>query len=448
MNPYIPTTANDRAEMLRAIGLESAAALFADIPAEIRLADGLALDAPKSEYEVLAEASARAAKNRPAAQMPCFLGAGVYDRLVPAAVRPLTQRQEFLTAYTPYQPEISQGTLQAIFEFQTLVCSLFGMDVANASMYDGPSACAEAALMAVRHTGRRALLVSALLHPEARAAVDAYAQFNGIDIVTLPEKDGITDKDAAVSALLNNENVAGVLIQAPNFLGVVEDLRPFAEACHAAKGLLLSYTADPAALALFESPGAMGADIAVGEGQSFGIGMGFGGPHLGLMAAKQPLMRKLPGRIVGETVDTRGRRAYVLTLQAREQHIRREKATSNICSNQGLNALTMTIHLSLLGGSGLREVAEQSYAKAHFLRDRLAELGFAPRTDAPFFDEFAVRLPVETALTADALNAKLLEKSFLGGYALGEKEWLVAVTEKRTRAEMDAFVCAIKEALS
>jgi glycine dehydrogenase subunit 1 len=452
MSVYTPATAADRARMLGRIGAPDIEALFSDIPEEIRLKGELKLAGPMSEYELGKELRVLAASTRPASVRPCFLGAGAYDRLIPAAIKHLTGRSEFLTAYTPYQPEISQGTLQAIFEFQTMIASLTGMDVANASMYDGPSACAEAVVMAARHTRRSRVLVSGTVHPEARAVVDTYARFNGFEVVTVPSKNGVTD--AAALAGLMTDAVAAVVVQSPNFFGLTEDVTAAAEAAHGAGALAISYTADALALAVLKSPGESGADIAVGEGQSFGIPMYYGGPWLGFMAVKKALMRKLPGRIVGETTDVDGKRAFVLTLQAREQHIRREKATSNICSNQGLNALTATIYLTLLGSKGLKEAAERSMDSAHYLKERLAVAGFPALYEGPFFDECAVVLKGP----ADAYERALREADIVGGLIMddmiperdrpdgGRSVMLVCATEKRTKYEIDAFVRVLERA--
>jgi glycine dehydrogenase subunit 1 len=444
MNVYIPVTDDDRKVMLDRIGAGDIGDLFADIPEGIRLRGGLDLGSALSEHEVMADVRAKAAKCRPAAAAPCFLGAGAYDRLIPSVIRHLTQRSEFSTAYTPYQPEISQGTLQAIFEFQTMITSLTGMEVANASMYDGASACAEAMLMAVRQTKRRKFLVSETVHPEARKVVDTYAGFNGVEIVTVPAKDGVTDADELKKLMADDS--AGALTQSPNFYGIVEDVSVCAGAVHAAGGLAVTYVADALSLAVLKSPGASGADICIGEGQGFGLAMNYGGPYLGFMAVTSKLTRKLPGRIVGETVDVAGRRAFVLTLQAREQHIRREKATSNICSNQGLNALAATIYLALLGRDGLREAATRSMANTQYLKAKLEAQGFAALYDAPVFDEFVVTLPRPAA----DVNRDLLKRGIIGGLAVDglvrggagagpRGAMLVCATEKRTKAEMDAF---------
>jgi len=445
MNAYIPATQADREAMLKEIGAEKIEDLFRDIPEDILFKDRLDLAAPLTEPELLNRAHAIARKNRSTEELACFLGAGAYDRNVPAAIRHLTLRSEFYTAYTPYQPEISQGTLQAIFEFQTMITRLTGTDAANASVYDGSSACAEAMLMAKNQTRRKQALVSNAVHPDAFATISTYARFHGIDVVSVDTKNGVTDVTRL--AELISEETAAVIVQSPNFFGVIEDVAAMAPVVHGTKSLLVAYVADAASLAVLESPGKLGADIVCGEGQSFGLGLNYGGPYLGFMGAKANLMRKLPGRIVGETKDVDGRRAYVLTLQAREQHIRREKATSNICTNQGLNALSATIYLSLLGTEGLKDVALQSMNKARYLRSKLAEVGIRPIFDAPFFDEFAVLLKDD----AQKVNEKLLDHGILGGYPLGDhlpgeygadrnKAMLFCVTEKRTQAEMDRLV--------
>jgi glycine dehydrogenase subunit 1 len=450
MNAYIPITPDERAAMLRRVGAEKMDDLFSDIPKDIRVEGGLRLGAPLSEYELTRELRELAAKNEPASARPCFLGAGAYDRLIPAAVRHLTLRSEFYTAYTPYQPEISQGTLQAIFEFQTMIASLTGMDVANASMYDGASACAEAVILAARQTRRQRALISGTVHPEVRAVVATYARMNGIALDVVPVKDGVTDSNGLTAMLA--DDVATVIVQSPNFFGLVEDVAVTVDAAHMSGALAIAYVSDAVSLAVLKSPGASGADIAVGEGQSFGIPLSYGGPYLGFMAAKSALMRKLPGRIVGETVDVDGKRAFVLTLQAREQHIRREKATSNICSNQGLNALSAAIYLSLLGANGLREAADRSVRNAHYMRSELTKAGFPALYGGVFFDEFVVVLPGSAARANEILE----RAGIVGGLAVDE--WLpesdrpaggamlVCTTEKRTKAEIDSFVAALEQA--
>ncbi len=437
---YIPNTDEQRAEMLKIIGVSSVDDLFADLPASARFDRDLNLPGPLSEMELMAHLHELAGRNVDACTTPCFLGAGVYDHFIPLAVDHLISREEFTTSYTPYQPEISQGTLQAIFEFQTMVAELTGMDVANASMYDGASAIAEAAFMASVSTKRQTILVARSVHPHCRAVLKTYASLRGLSIKEIGYGDGTLDMDDLKSNL--GDGVAAVVVQSPNFFGSLEDLKAIGEAAHEAKALFVVST-DLLALSILEAPGRLGADVVVGDGQSMGSSMNFGGPHFGFFAATQKLVRKIPGRIVGQTVDRQGKRCYVLTLQAREQHIRREKASSNICTNHSLNALAATIHMSLMGREGLKEAATQSLLKAAYTRDQLTVGGaFEPRFSGPFFREFAVTAKKESPET---INKRLLENGILGGYDLSkdypelESTWLVAVTEKRTRSEIDRF---------
>lgn len=448
MSVYVPNTQECRQQMLETVGLSSVEDLFQAIPGELRIKTELKLDPGLSELELIRHMRALADKNKGTEALPCFIGAGAYDRYIPSVIRHLISRSEFYTAYTPYQPEISQGTLQAIFEFQTMVANLTGMDVANASMYDGASACGEAALMAAAATKRRQILVSRAVHPEVRKVLSTYVRFNEIELVEIDINEGVTDLEH-LSSLLTGDT-AGVVLQNPNFFGIVEDLSPMEQLIHEKNAMIIVNVSDPMSLALIESPGEQKADIVVGEGQSLGINLNFGGPYLGFMAATDKLMRKLPGRIVGETTDVNGKRAFVLTLQAREQHIRREKATSNICSNQGLNALTATIYLSVMGRDGLTEAAQQSMSKAHYALAELKKAGFKPLFDRPFFNEFAIILDKD----ATDVNNKLLDQGILGGYALDrgflhdlgieqEQAMLICVTEKRTREEIDHLVSVL-----
>lgn len=437
MPGYIPTTREQQREMLAAVGMRDFSQLFADIPESVRLRQTLNLPAAMTEPEVTAHLRGLAAQNKDVGSMPCFLGAGAYDHYIPAVIGHLISRSEFQTAYTPYQPEISQGTLQAIFEYQTMICELTGLDVANASLYDGATAFAEAAAMACAVRRRRRVILSGALHPHARRVVETYMRFKGVEAVECPCLDGRTDL-ARLEELLT-DGTAAVLIQSPNFYGTAEDMAGAARLAHG-QGALLAAGCDPISLALLCSPGECGADIAVGEGQSLGNPLSFGGPYLGFFAAKREFMRKMPGRIVGRTVDKAGRVGYVLTLQAREQHIRREKATSNICSNEALNALAATIYLSLLGTAGLRETALQCARKARYAYERLVGSGaFEPAFGAPFYQEFTLRYRGDVK----ALNAALLREGILGGLDAGEYDpadaglWIVAVTEKRTKAEID-----------
>lgn len=431
--------------MMQYLGISEIGELFADIPESLRFREPLAVPERLSELELDRHMAKLAGQNRSGSELACFLGAGAYDHHIPAVVDAVLGRGEFYTSYTPYQPEISQGILQAIFEYQTMVCELLGLDVSNASMYDGASALAEAALAACAATRRHRVWVSDLVHPAYRRVIRTYCEAQDVEVVPWPEKDG-RSSEAALDGL--DETVAAVVVQYPNFLGAVEPLRIFAKRAHAA-GALFLVAAYPIALGVLESPGACGADIAVAEGQSLGNPLSFGGPYLGLMASSRALMRRLPGRIVGQTVDQDGRRGFVLTLQAREQHIRREKATSNICSNQALNALAATVFLAALGPAGLAELARLNLQKAQYAFRRLTEIpgvkALCPHV--PFFNEFALRIPV----AAEELNRVLLDRGILGGLDLGKFSdawqggWLVAVTETRTRGEIERLVETVKE---
>ena len=440
MTRYIGLTDKDRQAMLWEIGVSDIRELFSDVPDSVLLKRKLNLPNPMSEMEVVKRLKFLAEKNTHTDQAVCFLGAGAYDHFIPANLGSLLSRQEFYTAYTPYQPEISQGTLQAIFEYQTMICQLTGMDVSNASMYDGATALTEAAMLEADVTRRNEVLVAANIHPESLQVLRTYAQFRDLHVTTVDCPEGQIDLKDLRGKL--NENTAAVLLQNPNFFGIIEEVNRVAEVVHENNSLLI-VSADPISLALLKSPGELGADIVVGEGQSLGNPLNFGGPYLGFFAAKEKWMRKMPGRIVGQTVDKEGRRGFVLTLQTREQHIRREKATSNICSNQGLNALAATMYLTFLGKDGIREVAELCLQKAHYTYDKLLSTGkFKPVFEKPFFKEFAVisQKPI------DGLNQDLSEEGFIGGYPLErnfpdmKNGWLVSVTEKRTKDEIDAFV--------
>jgi glycine dehydrogenase subunit 1 len=442
---YIPNSPEERHEMLRGLGLGSAEELFDSIPSDVILKRQLDTPAALSEIELLELFESMAAKNA-AARRPSFLGAGAYTHYAPTIVDSLIQRSEFFTAYTPYQPEISQGTLQAIFEFQTLVCQLTGMDVANASMYDGSTAMAEAVLMAERVTRRSRVLVSDAVHPEYLKVAETYVAHAGIELGRLEtdEASGRTSLDAAAL----EGDVAAVVVQSPNFYGCVEDLSAFAERVHAAGALLVVVVTEAASFGLLRSPGACGADIVVAEGQSFGVPVSFGGPYVGLFATREKYARQIPGRLVGIAYDKQGRRGFVLTLATREQHIRREKATSNICTNEGLIALAATIYMTALGRRGLQEVAEQCAQKAAYARRQIAALeGFSIPYSAPVFNEFVVRAPSD----ATALLRKLAEShNVTGGLALSRynperpNDFLVCVTETNKRADIDALVEGLK----
>ena len=437
-NRYIPHTEEDIKAMLEKIGVDSVDSLFSDIPSEVIFKEEYDIPSSMSEIELRKHFKQLAAKND---SLVVFGGNGVYDHYSPSVIPHLLERSEFYTAYTPYQPEISQGTLQYIFEYQSMISELTGFESTNASMYDGATAAAEAMFMMVASAKKRnRVLVSATLPPHVLKVVATYAKFHGVDLTILPEKAGETDL-AALKEGLAGGDVAGVILPAPNCYGIIEDFTGVADEIHAAKALMAIY-ADPSTLAVLRSPAEWGADIACGDGQSLGMPMQFGGPYLGFLSCRQSLIRKMPGRVVGATTDGSGKRCYVLTLQAREQHIRREKATSNICSNQSLMALYATIYLSLLGMKGLREVNVLSADGAHYLYNRLIESGkFRPAFDKPFLKEFVV----ETDLDIKKVNARLLEKGIMGGVDLGEGKVMFAVTEKRTKEEIDQLIALMLE---
>jgi glycine dehydrogenase subunit 1 len=439
---YEPTTAADRQAMLDALGIASPAELFRDIPAHLRQPP---LDLPPklSEIETTRLLSSLAARNADLTQYACFLGAGAYNHYIPSAVAPLLSRGEFLTSYTPYQPEVSQGTLQAAYEFQTMVCQLLGMDVANASMYDGASALAEAVLLALRVTRRSAIAVAPTLHPDWLQVLETYLAALDVEVRRPPLSDPTDGRlDAEWLAQVVDDRTACVVVQQPNFLGCVERPALAAEAAHR-HGALLVMACDPIALGVLRPPGAYGADVAVAEGQPLGLPVAFGGPWVGFFACQERYLRQMPGRIVGQTVDHNGRRAFVLTLQAREQHIRREKATSNICTSQQLCALATTITMGLLGPQGLRRMAEQCTQKAHYAAERIAALpGYELALQAPFFKEFVVRCPRPVA----EINAALEAERIIGGldlerfYPEMRRCMLLCVTEMNTRTEIDRLV--------
>lgn len=437
MGSFVPDTKTRQEEMLHEIGYASWDALFADIPESVRLRPG-SLDLPEglSELAVSRELKRLAGENVRFEHV--FRGAGAYRHYIPAIVGRVTRKESFLTAYTPYQAEISQGILQSIFEFQTMICQLTGMDAANASVYDGATAAAEAAAMCVERK-RTTVYVSETIHPDVMRVVSTYCFGRDTELKTIPAKNGVTDTEALKAAL--DEEAACVLIASPNFNGLLEPSKEIGELAHAA-GAKFVMSCDPIALALFETPAECGADIAVGEGQSLGLPLSWGGPYLGYMAATSAMMRKLPGRIVGETKDKDGSRAFVLTLQAREQHIRREKAGSNICSNEALCALAASVYLAAMGPGGLREVASQSYAKAHYLQRELAKIGLSPVYEGEFFEEFLTDCPHP----ADILEA-LEKRGYLGGLPLSGNRLLWCATEMNTKDEIDELVSLVKEAL-
>lgn len=443
---YIPATDAERTEMLAAIGVPSVDALFADIPEALRLDRPLDLPPALSDPELVAQLRRLAEKNLDCDRAACFLGAGAYDHYVPSVVWHLAGRGEFLTAYTPYQAELMQGELQAGYEYQSMLCELTGMDVANASMYDGASATAEAAVMAKDLTRRDEVLVSAAVHPEYRRVLQTYVSPLGITVREVSYRDGVTDPEAVERAI--SERTAAVIVQHPNFFGALEDGAALAALAHRAGALLVCAVAEPLSLGLLKPPGAWGADIVAGEGQPLGNNLNFGGPYLGMLATRQEFVRRMPGRLVGATVDTDGRRGFVLTLQTREQHIRREKASSNICTNEALLALAAAIYLGTLGPQGLRKVAELNLRKAAYAKDAIGGLkGYGIAFAAPTFHEFVVRTP----LPPDEINRRLLAHNVLGGAPLGRwypelaGAWLVCVTEQRTRAEIDRLVELLEE---
>jgi len=430
---YIPVTCEQREAMLRAVGVESTDDLFADIPGAVRLSRPLDLPEGVSEIALASHLRALADANTPAGSLVSFAGAGCYDHYIPSVVDHVLRRPEFFTAYTPYQPEVSQGTLQAIYEYQSMICALTGMDVANASMYDGATAFVEAALMACRITKRHRVAIAGTVHPEWRAVFATYAAASGVEWTEVPTVGGLIGHDALAPAL---EGCAALLLASPNYFGNLEDVAAAAEVAHAA-GAKLVVASNPILLGVMEPPRIFGADIVVGEGQPLGNAMSFGGPGLGFFACLTEHVRQMPGRLVGRTTDIDGNDAFVLTLSTREQHIRREKATSNICSNHALNALAAGAYLSAVGREGLAGIARACIAKAHYLRAALLATGrFAAVSDAAFGYEFALRYDGDAA----AMHEALLAKGYLAGVIADDGLVVFAVTEKRSRAEMDAFV--------
>jgi glycine dehydrogenase subunit 1 len=445
---YLPNTADDRRQMLDVIGAASIDELLARVPPKARLARPLNVGPALAETDLIRHLRAMAAKNADADAHVCFLGGGAYDHYVPSPINHLISRGEFFTAYTPYQPEASQGTLRSIYEYQTMIAELTGMDVANASIYDGASSLAEAALMARAATGRQEIVLAAGVNPRYRRVVATYCDGLGVRLREAPAPGGVLDIDAARK--LVGARTATLVVQSPNFYGAIEDIAAAAEIAHAA-GALLVVVADPVNLGVLEAPGRLGADVVVGEGQGLGVPFSYGGPYLGVFAAKQDFVRRMPGRLVGATVDRDGRRGFVLTLQTREQHIRRDKATSNICTNVALCALMATIYVATLGKRGLVRVGELSAAKAHYAADRLREIpGVALRFDAPFFKEFTLRLPKPP----DRVAARLARAGILAGVPLKTFDrklgdcLLVAVTEKRTKDEIDRLVEGVRTAVA
>jgi glycine dehydrogenase subunit 1 len=436
---YLPMTEEDKKAMLETIGVNSVDELFSDIPEKVRFKGEYNIKAAKSETALMKELFKMASRNADLKRNVSFLGAGVYDHYMPVIVDHVISRSEFYTAYTPYQPEISQGELQAIFEFQTMICELTGMDVANSSMYDGGTALAEAAMLSAGHTKRKKILVSGAVHPESKEVLKTYAKGQYLEVIEVPVDNGVTDIEALKG--LANEEIAAVIVQYPNFFGRIEPLKELEEIIHANKSLFV-VSSNPLSLGVLTPPGKFGADIVIGDAQPFGIPTAFGGPHCGYFAVTTKLMRKVPGRLVGQTKDEQGRRGFVLTLQAREQHIRRDKATSNICSNQALNALAASVAMTALGKKGVREIAAANLQKAHYAKTAFKEAGFEVIHDGYSFNEFVVKLnkPVKE------INQDLLGKGIIGGYDLGRdypelaNHMLVAVTEQRSKEEIDTFV--------
>ncbi len=431
---YFPHTSGDLKEMLESCGVSELGDLYADVPDSLRLKHPYNLPEEMSEKEVRDFFASLASKNR---KLTCFAGAGFYDHFAPAAVGSIISRSEFLTAYTPYQPEISQGTLQYIFEYQSIMAMLTGLEVSNASMYDGATATAEAMVMAVSHARKRnRILASATLNPAVRRVMDTYARYRGIVIDTIPAHDGVTSIDS-LKQMLAEGNVAGVVLPTPNYYGILEDLTGVADMCHAAKALLI-LNCRASSLSVIKSPGEWGADIACGDAQSLGFPLNYGGPYLGFLCCTKALMRKLPGRIVGATTDREGRRCFVLTLQAREQHIRREKATSNICSNQGLMALYVAVYVALLGPAGLREVNEQGASGARYLAEGLEKCGAMKLTwpGKPFLDEFLMTSNIDL----DEFERKCLEAGILPGVRIESDKLLIAVTEMQTLDDLNRYI--------
>jgi glycine dehydrogenase subunit 1 len=445
--PYVLNTPNDVEAMLKAIGATSIESLFdQQIPTPIRLQKSLDIPAAMSEQELTSHVAQLGKKNQAAGNAVCFLGGGSYDHFIPAVVDAISSRSEFYTAYTPYQAEASQGSLRAFYEYQTMICQITGMDVANASLYEGGSAVAEAVLMAINLTDRKGnVIVAESVHPEYRQVLATYLECLNIPLITIPTPKGFLDPDDLRKQI--SDETAAVVVQHPNFFGYLEEAADVV-AIAQKQGALSVVSFDPISTGLLKKPGEYQADIAVAEGQALGTPMGFGGPYLGIMACRSEYVRKIPGRLVGETTDRDGKTCYVLTLQTREQHIRRSKATSNICTNQGLFALRAAVYLTALGPQGLKETAELCLRKAHYASSELAKVGIKPLFDRPFFKEFAVRLPKD----AEGTLSKLREQGYFAGLPLGQwyphlKDAIsIAVTEKRTKGEIDGLIRVLSEA--
>ena len=442
---FIPNTEQDRKEMMELLGISSTDELFADIDETMKLKEPLELPAPLSELELVKHVGAISSANAHVSGYSSFLGAGAYNHFIPSAVDYLVSRGEFLSSYTPYQAEASQGLLQTIFEFQSMICELTGMDVANASMYDGASALAEAALLAAKYKETDCIAVSRAVHPEYREVLSTYARAYGVRITEIEIEEGVT----SLELVKELESPACVIVQSPNFFGCIEDLGAIANITHERQGLFITAVVEPVSLGLLKPPGDLGADIVVGEAQAFGNALSFGGPHVGFVAACEKFLKKMPGRISGLTVDTQGAEGFILTLQAREQHVRRERATSNICTNQSANALAATIYLALMGKNGLSRVAEICAKRAHYAQKQITGIqGFEACFYAPFFNEFALQCPQSPG----KINNALLPKKIMGGLDLGNRypdfkdSMLFCVTEMNTKEEIDALVDSLSEA--
>ena len=443
---YVPNTSSEQREMLSAVGVASIEDLLTAIPEQVRLRRPLDLPPALPEPDLKRLISGLAEQNADLDHYVSFLGAGSYDHILPSVVPHLVKRSEFYTSYTPYQPELSQGMLQAIYEYQTMVCQLTGMDVANASLYDGSTAVVEAALLAVGPTGRGEVLVSRALDPQYRATLRTYAWARGFTLREIELQDGVTSATALEAAL--TPQTRAVIVQQPNFFGALEDVQAIERLTHQQKAIFVVAVTEPASLAVLPPPASYGADIVAAEGQSLGSPLGYGGPALGVFAVRDEFVRRLPGRLVGKTIDTRGQTGYVLTLQTREQHIRRERATSNICTNQSLLALAATVFLSSLGKTGFRELGEQCLRRAHYAQQRICAVpGYTPLFTRPYFDEFAVATP----LPVEQLNAELRDRGIIGGYDLSREypelgdAALFCVTEARTRDDIDSLARALEE---
>jgi glycine dehydrogenase subunit 1 len=446
---FVPNTDKDKKEMMDFLGILSISELFNDIDDDIRLEDGLMLPKPIWEMEIIQHMKKMSLQNFDVQKGSSFLGAGAYDHFIPSAVAHLISRSEFYTSYTPYQAEMSQGMLQSIFEFQSMICELYKMDVANASMYDGASAMAEAAIMASKYSDKRSIVVSKAVHPEYRQVLSTYANAFGLEINLIEASLGLTEIEDLNAKI--TDSTACVIIQSPNFFGSIEDLMKIGEVVHENNSIFVTCVLEPISLGLLKPPGALGADVVVGEAQALGNPLSFGGPHLGFIATKNDFLKKVPGRISGLTVDSAGESGFILTLQAREQHVRRERATSNICTNQALNALAATIYMALMGKQGLTKVAEICAQRAHYASDRLAEIdGIKRRFDTPFFNEFVI----ECSIPPQKLNKQLLKKNIIGGYELEiyyeelDSCLLFCVTEKNTKEDIDKLASSLSEVLS